>query len=62
MSIELIDRTHHHPYESLIRTLDNRDSMDRDQGHFGDLSKSLHKISFLLSVLLLTSLLSCAQV
>lgn len=48
------DRTHHHPNKSLITTPDDRESMDENQGYFGDYTKLSSRVSCILSFLLLT--------
>lgn len=54
------DRTHHHLNKSLITTPDDKESIDENQGYFGDYKKLSSRVSCILSFLLLTPLLSYA--
>lgn len=51
-------RTYHHLNGNLTLTLDNRDNIGQDQGHFRDYITVNSRISYLLSVSLLIPLLS----
>lgn len=45
-----------------MSTIDDKHSMDHDQGHFRDNVKVSSRVSYLPSVLLLIPLFSCVQV